>query len=544
MGSMTEILAADAPAEFFAPCSTDLIDGLIAQYRGMRTRIEQIGAMVTGETAGAMSYFLEGNQDRANRCGSPSVERLFDVKGALAALNSAYWSKAMQLTDVLDYMPQARREEWRKSISEQSCPPFEESTVRDTLLDLLNKRGQFLAERVDGIFRNLSGEHVTNSPAAFGKRMILAGITNSYYCTERVGYINDLRAVIAKFMGRDDPKWNASAEIVSAARHRHGEWVTIDGGALRLRCYLKGTAHLEVHPDIAWRLNQILASLYPRAIPPEFRTKPKKAHKEFQMIGRPLPFAVISALTDLEPATRLEKNTGPDHWRCEYTRIKIANSVQFRYSCDHDKAVRAEAERVLAYIGGVKVTNDRGGSFYQFDYDPSDVLTEIVCSGCIPDQKAHQFYPTPDLVAKVAVEMAQIGETDTVLEPSAGQGDLAGLLPSDQTTCVEISPLHCAILKARGFNTIEADFLKWAATAPQFDRVVMNPPFSEGRALAHVEAASTLVKRGGRLVAILPASFKGKDVLPGWAVEWSRVFDNEFAGTSVSVVILLAEAAA
>lgn len=44
----------------------------------------------------------------------------------------------------------------------------------------------------------------------------------------------------------------------------------------------------------------------------------------------------------------------------------------------------------------------------------------------------------------------------------------------------------------------------------------------------------------GRLVAILPSGARNKDVLPGWNVEWSKVFDNEFAGTSVSVVILAA----
>jgi len=37
----------------------------------------------------------------------------------------------------------------------------------------------------------------------------------------------------------------------------------------------------------------VLASLYPMAIPSEFRTKPKKKAKEFVMMGQPLPFAVV-----------------------------------------------------------------------------------------------------------------------------------------------------------------------------------------------------------------------------------------------------------
>lgn len=69
----------------------------------------------------------------------------------------------------------------------------------------------------------------------------------------------------------------------------------------------------------------------------------------------------------------------------------------------------------------------------------------------------------------------------------------------------------------------------------------MNPPFSEGRAKAHVESAASLVNRGGRLVAILPPGMKGKEILPGWKVSWSEEIRNEFAGTSISVVILTAE---
>ena len=78
-------------------------------------------------------------------------------------------------------------------------------------------------------------------------------------------------------------------------------------------------------------------------------------------------------------------------------------------------------------------------------------------------------------------------------------------MPTDQTICVEISPLHCRVLEAKGLTVEQADFIKWAEiTNQRFDKVVMNPPFSEGRAKAHVESAATLVNMGGRLVAILP----------------------------------------
>ena len=51
MGAMTNIVGLEDAGEFFAPASTDLIDGLVGQYRSMRVKIEQIAAMVTGETS-------------------------------------------------------------------------------------------------------------------------------------------------------------------------------------------------------------------------------------------------------------------------------------------------------------------------------------------------------------------------------------------------------------------------------------------------------------------------------------------------------------
>jgi len=542
-GEVSLVSGDDFLDEFFALSSTDMVDGLVGQYRQARERIAAVAQFAEGDTCKAViDYFLSGNanEDRGRLSMQTSAAQMFQEDGAVAALNAAYWSKALNLTDVYDAMPQARREEWNKVIREQTAPEFEETVVRDTLVGLLNSRAKFLAERVDGIFRALSGEHVTNSPGAFRNRMIVANLVTSYGTTawERVGFINDLRCVIAKFMGREEPKWDASSSVVDfARRERRGEWVTLDGGALRLRAYKCGTAHLEVHPDMAWRLNCVLAHLHPLAIPPEFRAKPKKQSKSFVMMGRPLPFAVVALLASMEKAYVFTENTGPDAWRNKYRRSEIKNAVQF-----HSGAVspaRKEAERVLAYLGGVKVNNERGGEYFEFDFHPGDAIKEVAASGCLPDQKAHQYYPTPEGLAQVAVDMAQIGPHHECLEPSAGTGSLADLMPKTVTTCVEISPLHCKVLEAKGFNVAQSDFLKWES-AYKFDRIVMNPPFSEGRWQAHLERASSLLAKDGRLVAILPASAKGKDVLPGWDLEWSRVFDNEFAGASVSVVILTA----
>lgn len=248
MGNMCELNDVVDFGDFFAPTSTDLVDGLLGQYRGMRARIETVAELIEGETAAAISYFLEGNG--RSRDGVPVVDALFKLDGAVAALNSAYWAKAMQLTDVLDLMPQARRDAWHASIREHKCPDFDEATVRATLEDLLGQRHTFLAERVDGIFRGLSGEHVTNSPSGFGKRMIVSCVLNDmgYENSSKCGLINDLRCVIGRFMGRDEPGYNASTGLIRCRAAAGANGCRLMGAPSKFACTARGPPTLKCIP--------------------------------------------------------------------------------------------------------------------------------------------------------------------------------------------------------------------------------------------------------------------------------------------------------
>lgn len=567
-----ELHIVDDGADFFAPVAHDVIDGLLGAYQQSRARIEVLAEYVRGpEAASVIHYFMQGNSssERSGRSMELSAAQLFDVDGAVGALNAAYWSKALQLTDVLDIMPQARRTEWHeqmrnpagkwkdyhttqrdkhshpewfdeegKYIDEanayalQPLPQFESDTVRNTLAALLNMRAQFLGERVDGIFRGLSGEHVTNVPEGFSKRMII----RYYGSHDREGLINDLRCVIAKFMGRDEPKWHVTSDLLRRLRGESGVLHVLDGGTLRMRVYKCGTAHLEVHPDMAWRLNQVLASLYPLAIPAEFRQRPKRKTKAVNLIKRPLPNAVLAVIAGLKSS----KEKVMHGWRESYQNIP--NTIAFYGSSDMDKHVADEVRNVLTALGG---TTDARGLQWNFDYSPWEAINEVIISGCIPDAKAHQFYPTRERLARMAFDFAAEGAAPdaTWCEPSAGMGGLADYMPKDRTTCVEVSSLHCKVLEAKGFATICADFLAWAeepGRAGSFARVVMNPPFDRSQWRAHLEHAAALVRAGGRLVAILPSGARGT-ALPGFNTTWHGPYSNEFPGASVEVVILVAD---
>lgn len=111
-------------------------------------------------------------------------------------------------------------------------------------------------------------------------------------------------------------------------------------------------------------------------------------------------------------------------------------------------------------------------------------------------------------------------------------------MPKD-ATCVEVSKLHCTVLEAMGHNVICADFIEWSArTKNRYDAICMNPPFSEGRAEQHLQAAAELLTSTGRLTAILPVSMKHRPEMKGFHYEWSDPIENAFEGTGVTVIML------
>lgn len=512
---MTSGLAKITPQnnQIFAPLPSDRIATLIKERNEKRELIQTVASITSGDGFDSIiDYFTKGTR-------ASSVLHLFDLDRALKSLDADYWGRALRLTDIYNIMPQDRRDAWDDQLTTGAAPEFVESIVVPTLEDLLAMRPQFLAERVDGIFRSLSREHVTNSPWGFGKRMILAGVTdkNSFTCHRQCGYINDLRAVIAKIMGRDQPKFGSTRFIISALARNTGEWHPVDGGALKLRVYKKGTCHIEVHEDMAWRLNAILSHLHPRAIPSENRTRPKRSSTAVEVIQDLIPFEVLKLLRDI----RLDR--GGERFYPSYTWSNA------------DVHLRRKASHILSSIGGVE---KRGR--WEFNYPAGSVLDSIIAVGAVPEQKSHQYYPTPEQISRQVVDLADLHPRNSALEPSAGQGSIAQLMSKIcETTCVEISSLHSEVLRSKGLQTKCTDFLKWE---PQqtWDRIVMNPPFSSRRWRAHVEHAATLLSERGVLVAILPATSQKSGLLDGLSVQWHQPICG-FPGVSIDLVIMRAQ---
>lgn len=551
----------DVLDRFYPPAEYSALSGLVAEHDATRQRIEEVHATLTQErVSGVLGYFFAGNCNdqyggRSSLRHTNAFAEVFVLEGALNELTSTFWQRTLELTNLWTVLPQERRREWNDALNawresgykrgadpKRDLPEFNQDNLTATVQSLMARRSEFVAERVDGVFRALSKEHLTNRPEGFCKYMIVANMYNEWgnQCWELRGYLQDLRLVIAKFMGRDEPDTSTAVAMLNTARANCGQWIECDAGSLRIKAFLKGTLHLEVHPEMAWRLNAILANLYPAAIPDSSRRPAPRTGKGFHakpLFDRPLSNALLACLAGLEGYYYLE-NSSSTRW--ESTRVPLKNTLCLRPS-DPGKHLKAELNAVLSSLGGVltRCSKHTHMSYWQFDYCPTDVIREVLAYGAIPDQKSHQYYPTPEPVVQALLDMAGLDGSDMILEPSAGQGAISDYLPRDQTLSVEVSPLHCAILKKKGHRVIEADFLDWVP-GTDFTAILMNPPFSEGRWQAHLKKAVSHLAPAGRVLAVLPASAKNsaRGLLPGYHVEFGQTFDNAFAGTSIRVVLV------
>ena len=123
------------------------------------------------------------------------------------------------------------------------------------------------------------------------------------------------------------------------------------------------------------------------------------------------------------------------------------------------------------------------------------------------------FYPTPKELVEKLLEGIHWYEIQSVLEPSAGKGDLLETVRKprgrdwnrheiNDIDCVEIDPNLRAILKDKGFRVVHDDFLTYN-TYKRYDLIIMNPPFYEGD--RHLLKALSLLKFGGQVRCILNA---------------------------------------
>jgi hypothetical protein len=141
------------------------------------------------------------------------------------------------------------------------------------------------------------------------------------------------------------------------------------------------------------------------------------------------------------------------------------------------------------------------------------------------------LFPTPRPIIRRMLELAGIQPGHTVLEPSAGKGDILDMLQAEfdgqvTVSAIEINRTLQEVLEAKGHDAQFVDFLEHQG---RYDRIVMNPPFEAGADMEHVRRAFECLAPGGRLVSVMS---EGPFFRSGRQAEAFRAWLDEVGGAS------------
>ena len=158
-----------------------------------------------------------------------------------------------------------------------------------------------------------------------------------------------------------------------------------------------------------------------------------------------------------------------------------------------DRKTYAQLNKVLTALGGKWKAAKK---VHEFAEDVEALLGEYSCI-----KKDFQFFPTPPDLAAQVVAMAGIRPGEQCLEPSAGTGNIAALMPD--CDCIELNEKNRKTLQEKGLRIVAEDFMSFEPQK-EYDVIVMNPPFSKGQDVAHITKAIGMAKRC--VIAISSAS--------------------------------------
>ena len=221
-----------------------------------------------------------------------------------------------------------------------------------------------------------------------------------------------------------------------------------------------------------------------------------------------------------------------------------------------------EIKYIVEFMGGHWREKYKG---FIFDAPPEEVRKSLdvilsIKQFRLSDDKVfkikNQFYPTPDWLAYKMVITAGIKKTDAVLEPSAGRGAILKYI-AKQTKhyySVEYNKENAQYLRNCGYRVNLTSFEEYAAkclsNGKQFDKIVMNPPFSREMDIRHIILAYRILKSGGRLVALMaensiyydrPITHQFNQFLEETHAQVTEVPHGSFkeSGTNVDVIMIV-----
>lgn len=145
-------------------------------------------------------------------------------------MDADLWDVLFKASGMRTFMDAEARKAFQKSRDTLSVIPLTEDNLRNTFEGLYADRDEMFANGVENLFRKLSWCHKTNSPLAFGKKLIMR--VRGYMMTrgidpESANIVDDLIRALSVLSGKPEPDHRQGAfkvlgDVMNQADR--GEW--------------------------------------------------------------------------------------------------------------------------------------------------------------------------------------------------------------------------------------------------------------------------------------------------------------------------------
>jgi len=193
------------------------------------------------------------------------------LEESIRQIDRDFWRIAFDVTGFLDVMDATEKAEFFKSMQGDNVPPFSESAVRSTFVDLMGKRDEMFRRGVVRVFQRLSGNYRSHSAFRVQRKMVLSMFCRPHFggkgmVINQFGYgssnpsdaINDLDRVLCAI----EEKPHKARALESAMNDAWGKGEVFDDGRLKAKSFKNQNVHLELRADLVDGVNRIIAEHY------------------------------------------------------------------------------------------------------------------------------------------------------------------------------------------------------------------------------------------------------------------------------------------
>lgn len=256
-------------ADTTAPIKSVSIDALLIRRQAAVERLEQARDLMTDAAkclAGTGAHLGDALCYKGRNTMMLTDPKDFEL--LVSKIDSSIWGYLMDQSGLMTFMDRNAKENWRRGVYECKTPALTRENIELTFRGMHESRLQYFEQGIIRAFMQLSWDYKTNSPVAFGKRIIVNSLVRDgrHPVNSTCDDVDDLIRAFHLLDNKPEPdhRYATYYQISAASGAKRNE---LDSEYLSIRWYKRGTGHISFkRPDLVLGMNRIIAKHYPGAL--------------------------------------------------------------------------------------------------------------------------------------------------------------------------------------------------------------------------------------------------------------------------------------